>query len=41
MVHHNPCFNLFILHNNQGSERKKRQTTYFYVYYLTVFVKDS
>ena len=23
-MHHNPCFNLFILHNSQGSEIKKR-----------------
>ena len=22
IVHHNPCFNLFMLHNNQGSEIK-------------------
>ena len=34
-MHHNPCFNLFILYNNsfdnQGSEINEIKTTLFYV----------
>ena len=36
IVHHNPCFNLFILHDNQGSKIKndKFQHTVFYGNFL-------
>ena len=46
MVHHNPCFNLFILHNNpfdnQGSEINKNDILYIYkpsVYVQTKRIK--
>ena len=51
LVHHNPCFNLFMLHNNQESKMKNNISTYCLLwkrssyYYLPatkkVFVKDS
>ena len=32
IVHHNPCFNLFILHNNPfDNQGSKIKTTFFYV----------
>ena len=38
IVHHNPCFNLFMLHNNKGSKIKKHiftfQHTVFYGNFL-------
>ena len=44
MVHHNPCFNLFILHNilfipfeNQGSEINKNDI--FLRFYILSFTK--
>ena len=42
IVHHNPCFNLFILHNNsfdnQGSEINKSDI--FFTFRHTVFYKN-
>ena len=42
IVHHNPCFNLFILHSNpfdnQGSQinkKKRRKNMYIYIYIYT------
>ena len=38
IVHHNPCFNLFILHKklfaNQGSEINKNIYIYIYIYII-------
>ena len=43
-MHHNPCFNLFILHNipfgNQGSEINKNDKRYFFTFRHTVFYKN-
>ena len=50
MVHHNPCFNLFILHSNpfdnQGSEINKNDifnvlTYCVYIYiYIDIYIKN-